>query len=238
MLSAAYRLRQDRLKEQQRMYRLRLKSLAMAARQMYRADGDEDIVAAEQRHAIAQLRALDRHHLNRTETLHREFEERYRAARLPSFGRHLEEISEILARTRGVIVTGGNIAVLMNRLRLFDLGNLLKSRHVFAWSAGAMVLAERIVLFHERMPQGRRDPEVFGAGLGLLPGYVVLPDVAHRLRAGERMRVGLMARRFAPDACVTLDNDNGVQLAGSRIVRVDGARRLNRNGRFGRLKVA
>ena len=236
--ATAYRARQDRLQAQQRLYRVRLRSLAMAARQMYRADGDREIVAAEQRHAIAQLRALDRHHLNRTEVLHREFEDQFPAERLPAFRRHLDEIGDMLEHTRGVVITGGNIAVLMNRLRLFGLGRLLRNRNVFAWSAGAMVLAERIVLFHERMPQGRRDPEVFGAGLGLLPGIVVLPDVRHRLRAREKMRVGLMARRFAPDACVALDNDTGVQLEGERLVRVDGARRLDRNGRLARLRVA
>jgi hypothetical protein len=237
-LASAYRRRQDRLQEQQRLYRVRLRSLAVATRRMFRADLEDDLAAAEQRHAIAQLRALDRHHLNRTEALHGEFEDQCRAAGFDAFARHREGIDAILARTAGVIVTGGNIAILINRLRLFAIGEALRATPVVAWSAGAMVLAERIVLFHDRMPQGRRDPEVFGAGLGLLPGYVVLPDARHRIRAADRMRIGLMARRFSPDVCVGLDNDTAIRLTGNRLIHVDGARRLDRNGRFGRLRQA
>src|SRR5690606_41913723 len=61
-----------------------------------------------------------------------------------------------------VVITGGNVAILINRLRLFGLGNMLKAKNVVAWSAGAMALCDRIVLFHDNPPQGRRNPEVFG----------------------------------------------------------------------------
>ncbi len=66
-LAEAYRERQDCLQEQQRLYRQRLRQLALAARQTLRAEADPGMLAAEQRHAIAQQRALDRHHLKRTE---------------------------------------------------------------------------------------------------------------------------------------------------------------------------
>ena len=39
-----------------------------------------------------------------------------------------------------LIITGGNLPVLLNRLRLFGLPRLLAGRTVVGWSAGAMVL--------------------------------------------------------------------------------------------------
>lgn len=237
-LLAAYRRRQDLLQEQQRLYRIRLRPLALAARRMLRDEGVDELIAAEQRHAIAQLRALDRHHLNRTEILQRRFSDNIDLASRAAIQRHAAEMRAVLDRSCGVLITGGNVAVLVNRLRLFDLRDALAASHIVAWSAGAMLLAERIVLFHERMPQGRHDPEIFGAGLGLVPGCVIMPDAKHRLNAKDRMRIGLMARRFAPDVCVTLDNGTAARWDGSRLVRVDGARRLNRNGRSNRLRVA
>jgi len=237
-LLAAYRRRQDLLQEQQRLYRIRLRPLAVAARRMFRTEGDSEIVAAEQRHAIAQLRALDRHHLNRTETLHRQFCDSVGLAERASVRRHEEPMRELLGRSSGVLITGGNIAILINRLRLFGLAEALSDCNLVAWSAGAMILAEQIVLFHERMPQGRRDPEVFGAGLGLVPGCVIMPDARHRLNPRDRVRIGLMARRFSPDVCVILDNDTSARWDGTRLTATKGARRLNRNGRSNRLRAA
>ena len=236
--AADYRLRQDRLQEQQRLYRLRLKQLAIAARHTLRATGDADMLAAERRHAVAQLRALDRHHLKRTASLQKQFTKAWNADTVHAIAQHRREIVDILEATDGVIITGGNIAVLMNRLRLFGLADLLADRHIIGWSAGAMVLAERIVLFHDRMPQGRREPEVFGAGLGLVPGHVILPDPSERLRQRDKPRIGLMARRFAPDACITLDSGASIEFHGDTLTAAVDAGRLGKKGQVTGLKAA
>lgn len=235
-LAEDYRARQDRLMELQRLYRLRLRPLARAARQMFGVGGDEDLLAAEQRHAVSQLRALDRHHLHRTESIHREFEERYNTSTTGLLREHSDQIREILQRCGGVIITGGNVAVLLNRMRMFGVHRMLGETPVIAWSAGAMVLAERIVLFHDRLPQGRRDAEILGAGLGIVQGYVILPDTARRLREKDRLRIGLMSRRFAPDTCVALDNESLLRIDGSRVVHADKVRGLHHDGRFTRLR--
>lgn len=237
-LADDYRARQNRLKEQQRVYRSRLRPLAIAARRMLRYEGDREIVAAEQRHAIAQLRALDRHHLNRTEALNQRFHAEFDPLTHDILRKHADEIRAIVEDASAVLITGGNIAILINRLRLFGLGRILGQANVVAWSAGAMAMAERIVLFHERLPQGRRDPEIFGAGLGLVPGFVFMPDAKHRLRPKDRLRIGLMAKRFAPDDCVTLDNGAALSWIGGKLEATDGARYLNRNGRLAKLRAA
>jgi hypothetical protein len=235
-LKQAYRARQERPQELQRLYRLRLRQLALAARHTLRADSDPAMVAAEQRHAIAQLRALDRHHLGRTEEFHREFEAEHGA--LPSVARHTAEIAELIDRHDGILITGGNLVVLLNRLRLFGLAELMGTKPVVAWSAGAMVLADRIVLFHDRMPQGRREPEVLGRGLGLVGGTVVLPDPSGRLREKDPARIGLMGRRFSPDTCIALDSGSCVEYCGGRVRFALAAKRIGRTGQLRRLRVA
>lgn len=231
-MAEAYRLRQNRLIEQQRLYRLRLKPLAQAARAVWRSEGEPDLLRAEKRHAIAQLRALDRHHLQRTELVHREFDTRYSGDTNARLAKHIAEIGEILTHCRAVLVTGGNVTVLLNRMRLFDIGRLIAALPVIGWSAGAMVLAERIVLFHDKTPQGRREPEVLGAGLGLVGGCVVLPDAERRLRRGDRPRTATFSRRFAPDTCYTLDSGSMLRLDSGIVVTARSVRRLKNDGRF------
>ena len=237
-LEAAYRARQDRLKEQQRLYRLRLGQLATAARQMLEAEGDPDMIAAEQRHAIAQLRALDRHHLARTERIHREFEQRFNAATTPAIASNVGEIRGILDAHDGLLITGGNIIVLLNRMRLFGMRELIDKKLIVAWSAGSMVLADRIVLFHDRMPQGPREPELLGAGLGLAPRLVLLPDPSGRLRETDRLAAGLMSRRFAPHTCITLNSGAVLELADGRIRASVDARRIGKTGRLTKPRAA
>jgi len=237
-LAAATRRRQDRLTELQRLYRLRLKQLGIAARHTFGVDGDADIIAGEQRHAIAQLRALDRHHLYRSESIWREFLDAYNKESIAPLAKHVDEIATIVDSCAGILITGGNIAVLINRMRLFGVDHLLADRNIIAWSAGAMALAERIVLFHDRSPEGRRDAEVFGAGCGVLPGYIVLPDTQHRLRTGDRRRVKLLCRRFSPDVCMALDNGAELGISGADVVRQKAVRRLAPDGRLRSVRAA
>lgn len=229
-LGDAYRVRQDRLKRQQRLYRLRLKQLSLAARQILSAEGEIEMIAAEQRHAIAQLRALDRHHLHRSEAIHREFDNDYNPSNCPPLAEDVEELRQALDGCGPVLITGGNVVILINRLRLFGLDALLRDRVVVAWSAGAMALSSHIVLFHDRTPQGRRDPEVLGAGLNQVPGFVLLPNAERRLRHRDRLRMGLLSRRFSPDAAVTLDSGSLLRFDGGRVTAARDVRRFRRTG--------
>jgi hypothetical protein len=232
-LRDAYRQRQDRLQEQQRLYRLRLQQAMLAARQVRRATAAKDLIAAEERHAISQLRALDRHHLRRVDTLHAECEDTIRGSRQRI--EHVAAIEEKLADCATVLITGGNVLVLLNRLQLFDMRKRLAERHLVAWSAGAMVLSDRVVLFHDKTPLGRRDPELLGAGLSVLPGYIFLPDARRRLRQKDAVRTRLFNGRFAPARCVTLNSGALLHFGDGRVQRAVDVGYLNTNGKISEL---
>jgi hypothetical protein len=235
-LLLAYRARQDELQALQRLYRLRLRRLLSAARQMLRARGDATLIDAEQRHAIAQLRALDRHHMRRVCGVHRQFDAAFDIATHDLLSHHNSQMSALLGDVETVLITGGNVAVLLNRLRLFGLDVLLAGKNLVAWSAGAMALNDRIVLFHDNPPQGRRNPELFGPGLGLVNRHVLFPDARTRLRTSDRVRMQLLCRRFAPAVCITLDSGASLRFVDGELAGADGARRVSDTGRLRKVK--
>ena len=224
------RARQDKLKELQKLYRIRLEPTISAARQLLGTEGDDELLRLEQRAAITQLRALDRHHVRRISAIHRDFDERRKTLDLPAAEAQREELRRQVDDAGLVLITGGHVAVLLNRIRLFRLGPLLAQKPIVAWSAGAMVLGERIVLFHDNAPQGRRNAEVLDAGLGIVPKLIPLPHAKTRLDWSSRLRMGLFARRFAPSRCCTLDYGSMIRLEDGHVTAASGSSVMKRTG--------
>jgi hypothetical protein len=108
---------------------------------------------------------------------------------------------------------------------------------VIAWSAGAMALTNRIVLFHDRAPQGPGHPEVYGSGLSLLRDVVLLPHARTRLLLDDAPRMAVFARRFGPARCVLLDSGTRIDTDGGR-GWPPGARVLGEDGRVAALVAA
>ena len=229
-LFRAHRERQERLRALQELYRLRLAHLKRAARELIGRSGDPALLEPEREAAIAALRELDAHHLARMRRINDEFDAAWRPLERPAVARQVEQIASALAGVEALAVAGGHVAILLNRLRLFGLDRLLGTRRVFAWSAGAMAVCERVVLFHDSPPQGQGNAEVLEAGLGWAVGVVALPHARRRLRLDDRARVALFARRFEPALCLVLD-DGGELALGDAGYRADaGVRRLTTDG--------
>ena len=225
------RERQDKLLELQQLYRIRLNPVMLAARKLLRMEGKADLLRLEQRAAISQVRALDRHHLRRLASIHRDFDARRAAMELPFATTQRDEVHAQVEGAGLVLIAGGHVAVLLNRIRLFRLGPILRRKPVIAWSAGAMVLGERIVLFHDDAPQGKRDAEVLDTGLGLVKNLVPLPHARSRLDWSSRTRMALFSRRFAPAVCATLDNGSLIRVSDSRITAATSSSMITRTGR-------
>ena len=203
-LAAAYRERQERLRELQEIYRSRLGYAQTALRELELRSGDPELLVPERESALAAIRALDDHHLARVDEVHAAFIRQHRPAERPAIERHSRQMLRQLEQVEGVAIAGGHVAILINRLRLFDLDRKLAGKAVFAWSAGAMAIAERIVLFHHSPPQGYGNTEVLEHGLSLVRGLVLFPHAHRRLALDDRRRVALLARRFAPAQCVAM----------------------------------
>jgi len=230
-LGESQRERQDKLQELQRLYRMRLSPTLAAARRLMQTQGDPDLLLLEQRAAIAQLRALDRHHLRHIMVLHRDFDRRRASMQIPLAIAQREAVHRQVERAAMVLIAGGHVAVLLNRIRLFRLGDLLAQKPVIAWSAGAMAMSERIVLFHQKAPQGKSDAEVLDAGLGIVRQRVLLPDARTRLDFGNRTRLALFSRRFAPARCCTLDNGSMITLEDNQVLHASRTFVLTGSGR-------
>ena len=113
---------------------------------------------------------------------------------------------------------------------LFGISELVAGRIVFAWSGGAMAVSERVVLFHDDPPQGAGASEVLDAGLGLVPGVVVLPQPETRLRLERKERVQGLVRRFAPALCLALPARSRVTWHQGRFSSPDGVIQLRDDG--------
>ena len=240
-LFARLRRRQERLKKLQALYRLRLDPQLEAVRKLQERNGDGELLEAEREHAIGLVRALDEHHLERVRAVHRDGDAPWPApaegpGRYEELERHRAEIAEVLAGCSALAIAGGHVAVLLNRLRLFRVLEQAPGLPLFAWSAGAMALAERVVLFHDHPPQGAGHAEVLDVGLGVLTADLAgapllpLPHAARRLRLGDRERVGVFARRSAPLVPVTLDPGARLVLGGGRVREAEGSERLLAGG--------
>jgi len=216
-LHALQRERQDQLLELQRLYRIRLTPTMAAARKLLREKGEPDLLRLEQRAAISQVRALDRHHVRRISSIHQDFDTRRAELFIPRAATLRQTIQRKVADSALVLIAGGHVAVLINRIRLFRLAEVLAQKPIIAWSAGAMVLGERIVLFHDDAPQGKRDAEVLDTGLGIVKNVIPLPHAKSRLDWSSRTRMALFSRRFAPAVCCTLDNGSMIQIESNRI---------------------
>ena len=230
-LHALQRERQDQLLELQRLYRIRLTPAMTAARKLLREKGESDLLRFEQRAAIAQVRALDRHHVQRISATHQGFDKRRAMLDIPSAAALQQSLAQKVAQAGLVLIAGGHVAILINRIRLFRLGEVLMQKPIIAWSAGAMVLGERIVLFHDDAPQGKRDAEVLDAGLGIVKNVIPLPHAKSRLDWSSRNRMALFSRRFAPAKCCTLDSNSMIQLENNKMISADLSSMIMRTGR-------
>lgn len=229
-LAEAYKARQRKLKQMQDFYRVRIDHAAQAARAVAVRSADPELVAEEHVASLALLRQIDRDHLDRCRTVHAAFEAAWQPQNRPVLARQIAELRAAIEPTQAIVIAGGHVAVLLNRLRLFGIAELAGPRPIVAWSAGAMALTERVVLFHDDPPHGQAISEVLDVGLGLAPGLVVLPEPRLRLDLEDAVRVGELAGRYAPALCIAVDHGAQIWIDGGLAIRAGFAHRLDPSG--------
>ena len=219
-LASAHRARQDALRIMQDLYRLRLERAVDAERAVRAAHVPEAFREEARLACVQSLRELDAWHLSVCARIRAEYDAE--AAPSARMGLHLEELVATLEDCEAVAIAGGHVAVLVNRLFMFNLSALIGRRPVFAWSGGAMALTERVVLFHDSPPQGENDCEVLDHGLGLVPDLVVFPEPERRLHLDRHEHLNLMSERFQPARCLALPGGASVVWRDGRLQEPNG----------------
>lgn len=221
------------LEEVQELYLLRLDHAMTAVADLQRRPGSAVLREAVVAEAVAAVRELDAAHLVRIGEVNDDFYDRWPPHERPVIAHHRDAVVRLLSGVDALVVAGGHVGVLVAAMHLFNVAAGLDAP-VIAWSAGAMALAQQVVLFHDRAARGPGNPEVYGAGLSLLRGVLPLPHATARLLLADMDRMAAFARRFAPDRCVLLDAGSRVDLSvddevtpglpvGTRILAPDGA---------------
>ncbi len=218
-LREAYKERQELLRHLQTFYRVRLDHTDAAAHAISVRHVEPELLAQEWQVSVELFRQLDRDHLERCRAIHTSFETRWQLGTRPVVARHRRELGELVSGAAAVVIAGGHVASLLNRLKLFDIIGLAAGKPVLAWSAGAMVLTDRIVLFHDFPPYGSDLAQVLDAGFGLVSDLVVLPDPRRRIRIDDHAAIARFTQRMAPSTCLALDHGAVVIIEGSRILR-------------------
>lgn len=200
--------RQDELRHLRDAYRIRLDYALTAARRMIVRDDPLIELEPETESAIEMVRQLDRQYFLRTSQICDEYEQRMQVPERPLVVEHRQEISKLLDKASGILISGGHSAIILNRLRLFGILETHLDLPIIAWSGGAMALADQIVFFHDSPPQGPGNAEVLRAGMGVYDQFLPLPDARTRLKLDDACRVELFSRRFNYYQCVILDEQS------------------------------
>lgn len=213
-LAVAHRVRRDRIAQLQELYLIGVDHTMQAVRQLHaQTEHDAEVRAMAVADAEEVLRDLDRRHLARVHAVHSEFYARLAPHERPAVAHHRAEVAEVLSRCNAVVLAGGHVAELLDALHLFNIAPAgLDRLPIIAWSAGAMALTERVVLFNDNASRKPTWAEVYDGGLGVLRNMVVLPSAHHRLRMQDRDRMSTLAHRYAPARCVLLDPGAKVQV--------------------------
>lgn len=210
------------LDELQELYSIRLEHALNAVDAIRRSSARPRTRTAALADAERAVRLVDAQHLERVAAAQADFEAAWSPGERPAVAAHRAAVADQARAAQVLVVAGGHVGVLLRVLTRFDLAAVLPDR-VVAWSAGAMALTDRVVLF------GSGPAEVYDAGLGLLPDTVLLPNARRRLPVDDPVEMGLFARRFAPARCVVLDDgvrcdvaDDGTLPAGTRLLSTEG----------------
>lgn len=229
-LAKAHRERQALLRHLQEIYRIRLDHAQRADFEVSHYAMPERMRDEVRATSIEAIKSLDAWHLEKCASVKAEFEDRMKTRERPEVRRHRDELRAALGGCVGVCIAGGHVAVLVNRLSLFGLEDLVGDRAVFAWTAGAMAITDRIVLFHDDPPQGQVAEQILDVGVGLVPRTVVFPTPERRLRLDDAANIALLSRRFAPSTCLVLPDRSWVTWTAGNYGKTQGVVRMTESG--------
>lgn len=213
-LTAAYTRKQAALQNLRQLYHDAILAGISGCQKLWGDRKDPDCLWFRQ--AVQHLQEVDALWLREADRLHQQFDEEAKPFAHKRVRAEIARITEILQGCEAVLIAGGHVGVLRNRMFFFGMGDLLKDRAIYAWSGGAMVLCERILLYHDFTPYGVGSPEILDRGLGLIPQTWLLAHARQRLNLDSRENVAVLTARLGPNRVVGLEN--GAVLEGEHLI--------------------
>lgn len=179
--------------------------------------------------ALGSVRRLDQWHVERVAELRQDFYAEVGLGDRPQVQHHRAEVADLLADAAGVVLTGGHVGALLQALHVFNVAPLLRGP-IVAWSAGAMVLGDVVILFNDFSPTAAPGPQVYAGGLGRVHRVLPFPHPDRRLRLSDHDHLRRIAQRFSPHRCLLLDpgvrvdlGDGGAPPTAGRLIGSDGS---------------
>jgi hypothetical protein len=225
--AAAALAHRDAMDELAGIYSLRLQRALDSVYVVARRPARQDIAETAFADAVRGLRDIDEWYLRTVDQLYGELEAAAAPTSSEPVQRHREEVAEIVREAAVLAVAGGHVGILLRCLRLFAVAP--RELPVVAWSAGAMAMTERVVLYNDRGPQGVQGAEVWDRGTGRVRNIVAMPHARRRLRLDDPVHAKVLVHRFAPAACLLLDDGTNVEIGADGLVPED-ARVLTETG--------
>lgn len=210
-LARAYSSRQQRIIDFKGAYRDQLAhTMASVATMQGRAERDAELYTPELHFTHRLLRELDTRALSRLNELRAADPTTSKPWDHPEVRAHHDHAAEVLSRVDAVLITGGHVGVLRNRMFFFGLDVLLprflaRGGAVVGWSAGAMALCDQIYLFYDDPPEGEGNAEILDSGVDLVSGVRIFPHARRRLRLDDRGRMKRLADRLDPAVLLTME---------------------------------
>jgi hypothetical protein len=218
----------DAVDELAGIYSLRLQRALDSVYAVQRRTVRTDLAAGALADGIRVVQSIDRWYLDAVDQLHGELSTAAPPQESEPIQRHRAEVAEAVQQASVIAIAGGHVGVLLRCLKLFEV-DLPPRLPVVAWSAGAMSLTERVVLYHDRGPGGVVGSEVWDRGLGRAQRIVAMPHARRRLLMDDPMVLRVLARRFGDARCLLLDDGARVALgpkgelpAEARVIGDDG----------------
>lgn len=215
--------------EAHKLYVVRLRHAMDAVYATLRRTVREDLRDSALRAGVQAVRDVDSWYLWLLSELDGELWSDGRVDESDIIAAHRGEVAEMIAESALLAVAGGHVGFLGRCLRLFEVFPP-EELPVIGWSAGAMVLTQHIVLYHDNGPEGVQPAEVWDRGVARVSGVVAMPHARRRLQLDDQHRNEVLAHRFAPARVLLLDDGVQVTLGpdGSlpgeaRVITSDGA---------------
>ncbi|MDP1560769.1 MAG: hypothetical protein Q8M16_05175 [Pirellulaceae bacterium] len=207
------RERQDRLREFREINELQTEHLCVVARELWqRLDVHAGALGPLQQ-TIGQLQAVDQSYLEAVTTIIVEYEQRIAPKERPSILEYRRQVLERLQDCQALLIAGGHVGVLLNRLNLCRLLQNIQ-RPIVAWSGGAMALGERVYFYDQFLPHTKREVELSRRGMSLFTGAQVFPRANQRLQLHDQRELGLLARRMTSQ-CLLLNERSEINWSAS-----------------------